>query len=124
MTDGDILLDEDGDLVLDAGGDAAIVEDMETLIQDIRHRLITIKGSLAADPEYGASVPLSIQDEATLSNRQQLISDCLEELDKEDRILPQFTQVEVIPTDRESVSLTVFFVRKSDGEPGSTQVQL
>jgi hypothetical protein len=113
MADGDLQLDEYGDLVIGAGGEPALVEGMDTLVQDIRHRLMTVKGSLPADAEYGGDLPLYLHQEGRASNLRGMVSALSEELKKETRILPQRTQITPLQ-----------FVRAQDLTPGSLEVAL
>ena len=124
MSDGDLLLDDYGDLVVDAGGDATVIDGMDTLIQDIRHRLMTVKGSLVDDPEYGASLPLFLHQCSHPAGRRDIANSCIEELAKEERILQQCTQVQVIPTDGKTINIKVSFVRLSDLQSGSLEIGL
>lgn len=119
---GDLALDEYGDFVVDEFGSEVVIDGMEMLEQDIRHRLMTIKGSLAEDAEYGASLPLYVHMEDVPMNRKDLINNCAIELAKEDRILPQLTQISIKSFTPDEITLIIQFVRKEDMEPGQVEV--
>lgn len=120
--DDDLQLDDTGDLVIDDTGDAALVEGMDSLCQDLAHRLMTVKGSLPADPDYGASLPLFVHQASHRAGRAAIRNACLVELAKESRILPQRTVVVVTAPDRSTVNVQVTFVRKEDGQSGQVEV--
>ncbi len=123
MSDDDLKLDDYGDLVL-GDGDATLVDDMEALCQDIRHRLMTVKGSLVADADYGGSLPLYLHMHDHPVNRRVVTNAIEMELAKETRILPQRTTVQITALDTTTVELRIAFVRKSDLQPGSVTVGL
>ena len=122
MPDVDLQLDDDGDLGIDPDGGPATVSDMDVLRQDIRHRLLTVKGSLAADPDYGGSLPLFLHMPTHPANRRDLINTMQSELAKETRILPQRTVIDIKTISREEIALRISFVRASDLVEGSTEV--
>lgn len=121
MADDDLQLNEYGDLTVDDNGDAALIEGNAALEQDLLHRLMTIKGSLAADPDYGASLPLFTHKATHRAGRAALRNACQVELAKESRILPQRTEVTVTATDRKTVSVRVVYVRKDNGQSGAVE---
>jgi len=122
MADDDLELDEYGDFVV-GDGDVTLVDDLDTLIQDIRHRLITPKGSLPADPDYGVGVQLYLHQTLHPLNRAALVNACQIELAKETRILPQRTRVSVLPITASESNLNVSFVRKADLAEGALTVE-
>lgn len=122
MADEDISLDEYGDWQLDAAGDVATASDDESLVQDIRHRLLTPKGGNPADAEYGAGVQLWLHRENTPGNRAALINNCQSELAKENRILPQRTIITIETWTRDKILLRISFVKKNN-EAGEAEVE-
>lgn len=110
----DLRLDAYGDLVIDADGGPELTKSMETLKQDIRHRVVTVKGSLPADANYGAGLPLFLHATSTRSELARLRNEIALELVKEKRILPQFTQVLPITVSRSKVAVLIRFTRKED----------
>jgi len=120
--DDDVQLDDTGDVAVDDTGDANVVDGMQALAQDLRHRLMTVKGSLPADPDYGASLPLFLHQASHPAGRRAIRNACLIELAKEERILPQRTEVTVTAVDKDTVRVVVRFVRKVDLEPGQVEV--
>lgn len=124
MADEDLQLDEFGDFVIGADGDAAVISGDDTLQQDIRHRLITTKGSHPEDPDYGGDLPLWVHEESDRHRRQAMRVDLQLELAKEARILPQRTGVTITPIDRQTGNVKVSYVRKADLIEGQVEVEV
>lgn len=114
----DIALDEFGDVVLDEGGDFALASDLDVIVQDLRHRSITVKGSLPEDKDYGFGLQLYVHQEVTPPFVRHMKMNWLLELSKEERILPQRTEISIKGMGTDQWQCTVHFVTK-DGIGGS-----
>lgn len=114
----DLKLDEFGDLVLGPGGEPVLVEGLDCLIQDLRHRLMTVRGSLPADPDYGLGLALYLHGEVTAATLRALKNDTLIELAKDTRLLPQRTDVRFAPSAgvEDAWDMTVHFKTKDGDE--------
>jgi len=55
-------LDDDGNMIPDGAGDIAVISGTDNLLMQLRHRLMTVKGELAAlgHPQYGSYLPLIV----------------------------------------------------------------
>ncbi len=113
-TDTDLQLDEYGDLVIGPGGEPDTCDELDCLIQDLRHRLMTVKGSLPADATYGGDLPLWLHAEMTVPAKRDLVATVAEEIAKDSRVLAQRTSVVVKVAGAEEIALQIGIVRKSD----------
>lgn len=93
----DMML-EGGELIAAADGDAALVSDLECLIQDIRNEAMTYPGDLFYDPEYGYGLQDFIQKQGTEMVRLELT----------ERIRRRLRGNEAIETNTVAVSVAVW----------------
>lgn len=82
----DIQLDAEGDFVIDSGGDLMIATELDCLIQDVKHRLITYPGDLFYDESYGVGVQEFTNSEDSEINRLHLTEKINLRLSDEPRI--------------------------------------
>jgi len=121
MPDNDLGLDEYGDFVPGEDGDAGLVVGQDTLEQDLSHRAMTIKGDNPADKNYGGNLPLFLHAENTRSTRRVLVNGLQNELAKDDRLLPQRTEIRVMRLSAAEATVAIGYVRKEDGQSGQTE---
>jgi len=82
----DVLLDSNGEFVLDAQyGDLTAVSGIEQVLQDLRHRALTPRGSLAEDTSYGFGLVQFVNEEAAIA-RRLLVGGLAAELARDERL--------------------------------------
>lgn len=82
----DIMME--GDLVVLPTGDAGLVSGEACLLQDIRHRLLTPRGSLWTHPEYGLDSYRFLKAEDSEMERLDLVQAIEAEVAKDPRVQP------------------------------------
>lgn len=84
--DRDILLDADGDLASGPDGDLATVAGDSCLAQDLGNRLVTPRGSLAEDRDYGFDLRQFLHSEIDDETRGMIAEMVAAELGRDERL--------------------------------------
>lgn len=105
----DILLDDNLQAVVAANGDMVYTTGVQTVIQDIKLRLLTPMGSLFYDCDFGSGGIEFIKDENTLSNRLALAAEVERQVNKEQRVVVGSARAEILSWDHKGVSISVNF---------------
>ncbi|MGE5550540.1 MAG: GPW/gp25 family protein [Bacteroidota bacterium] len=93
----------DGDFVVSPTGDLALISGLACLAQDLRHRLMTPKGSLWCHPEYGVDIYRHLQLPGTEVNRLDLLLSVREALEDDPRV--DRAEVEMLAWARERIQV-------------------
>ncbi|WP_051273252.1 GPW/gp25 family protein [Desulfotruncus alcoholivorax] len=110
----DLMLDAQGNFVVAADGDAETVTDLDCLIQDAKHLLLTFPGDLWAHEDYGVGLQFFIQTENTELNRLELEQTIKNRLSQDERIKKESISVEISSWDLQRIKITVLFSPTDD----------
>ena len=94
-----------GDFQIAPNGDLLLLDEKQTLIQDVINRLKTYKGSHFAHPDYGTNIYDYIRGNGDNRTLLELINDIEEELLKDPRIWE--VEVEVLERSLKGVKLLI-----------------
>ena len=94
-----------GDFQISPSGDLLLLDEKQTLIQDIINRLKTYKGSHFAHPDYGTNIYDYLRGNGDDRTLLELINDIEEELLKDPRIWE--VEVEVLERSLKGVKLLI-----------------
>lgn len=111
----DILFDTDFELVLT--GDIEITEGIPCLVQDIKHRLLTPRGNLFYNPDYGVDIYKYINDENIFMNRMALSQDIKKEVESDPRVRTGSVSVNIEDWDLKKIQLKVTFTPVEKDNP-------
>lgn len=111
----DILLN--GDWEVQPTGDAALTSEEACLLQDIRHRLMTPKGSLWTHPDYGLDYYRYLNTEDSLLERLDLEQAIEIEVGKDPRVVPGSVKASVIKWTLEKITVEVKFSEVRNNNP-------
>ena len=95
----------DGDFQIAPSGDLLLLDERQTLIQDIINRLKTYKGSHFAHPDYGTNIYDYLRANGDDQTLLALINDIEEELQKDPRIWD--VEIEVVERTLKGVRLLI-----------------
>lgn len=102
----DIYMDDDFKPSILNNGELRLVTGTETILQDIRLRLITLKGTLFYDTTYGSDVPLFINDDEI--DNTSISSEVTRSLEADPRVEP-YSVSTVIERNMDEISIVVSF---------------
>jgi hypothetical protein len=105
----DILLDDNGNFVVAADGDAETVVDLECLLQDVKHRLLTFPGDLWQHRDYGIGVQAFLHQEDTELNRLYLEQVIRLGVAQDDQVDSESIKVSITSRTRDQVTVGVTF---------------
>ncbi|MDI3547879.1 MAG: hypothetical protein PWR10_1531 [Halanaerobiales bacterium] len=111
----DIVFNNDFELI--PAGDIEITQGLSCLAQDIIHRLLTPRGNLFYNPDYGVDIYKYINDENTLINRMGLSQDVKKEVEKDPRVKPGSVNVDIKEWDLKIIKLLVSFTPIGQNNP-------
>lgn len=106
----DILLDDDGNFVQAKDGDVETVQDLECVLQDAKHRIMTFPGDIWAHPDEGVGLQRFIQAEDTEINRLEIAQLIKTKLALDDRIDPLSIKVFISSWERDKINIRVTFL--------------
>lgn len=110
----DIMLDKDGNFVAAADGDMETVQDMDCLVQDVSHMLLTYPGDLWAHTDYGIGIQRYIQAEDTELYRLEISQLIRLGLAQDERIDADSIEVDIESLERDHITVKISF-QASDG---------
>jgi hypothetical protein len=105
----DILLDDNGNFVVAGDGDVETVVDLECIIQDVKHRLLTFPGDLWQHRDYGIGVQAFLHQEDTELNRLHLEQVIRMGVAQDDRVDPESIKVSITSWTRDQITVGVAF---------------
>ncbi len=110
----DIYMDADFKPSILNNGELRLVTGVETILQDIRLRLITLKGTLFYDSTYGSELPLFMQDDEV--DNTSISSEVARSLEADPRVEP-YSVSTVIEKNMDEISIIVNFQLIGDDTP-------
>jgi len=113
----DIALDANGDFIVDTDGDLALVEGRDCLGQDIRHRVITPKGALWYDEDYGVGLQQHLHSEDRSGSRTEIEKNIEEDLTKEPRVDPFSIEAQVTEMTADEIKLMLAATPQGESNP-------
>ena len=102
----DIYLNDDFKPSIFNNGELRLVTGVETVLQDIRLRLITLKGSLFYDSTFGSDVPLFMKDDDI--DDTSILSEVSRALEADPRVEP-YSVSTTIEKNMDEISVSINF---------------
>lgn len=90
----DIKLNENMELIVSANGDVALIDNIDTLFQDIKLRILTSFGTLFYEENYGSNFSDFIFSDVVDNN--SISSEVIRTIEQDPRIEPYSIKVSVI----------------------------
>lgn len=111
----DIIFDKDFEVL--PAGDVSLTEGTGCLVQDIIHRLLTPKGDLFYNPDYGLDIYQYINDEENFLNRIGLIKEVKNTVQKDPRVKFGTVKVDIVGWDLNQLEFKVSFTPVNEKNP-------
>lgn len=103
----DILLNDNLEVCLSANGELQVVNSTDTVFQDIKLRLLTKKGTLFYNEEYGSNLPDFIMDDNI--DETSLISEIIRTVESDTRVEPYSVKVNILKNEMGKIEAEITY---------------
>lgn len=103
----DILLNDNLEVMLSSNGELQLVNGTNTVFQDIKLRLLTKKGTLFYNEDYGSNLPDFIMDDSI--DETSLVSEIIRTVESDARVEPYSVKVNILKNETGKIEAEITY---------------
>ncbi len=103
----DILLNDNLEVMLSSNGELQLVNGTNTVFQDIKLRLLTKKGTLFYNEDYGSNLPDFIMDDSI--DETSLVSEIIRTVESDAKVEPYSVKVNILKNETGKIEAEITY---------------